>query len=190
MAEKICAFVAIGLPPFVIKKITEVQNQFKSLDLDIAWVKPENVHLTLRFLGNITTWQISEITLRLAEIAGKSSKFEISLTHLGVFPNLNHPKVLWVGLENSENYLEILQKKVAEQIQTIGFEPETKNFRPHLTFARMKSPRGKESLKQKLQSFPKIFAKAIGVYSIKLYKSHFTPRGYTYTVLETFAFKN
>ena len=151
--ETIRAFIAIDIPPLAIKKIIKAQNQFKPLGLDANWIKPENIHLTLRFLGNITSRQIYEITPRLSEIADETHKFKIYMGHIGAFPNLNRPKVLWVGLKNSDRSLEILQKKIKKQIQTIGFKPNKKKITPHLTFARIKFLRTEESLKKKFNYF-------------------------------------
>ncbi|MFQ5673580.1 MAG: RNA 2',3'-cyclic phosphodiesterase [Nitrospinales bacterium] len=190
MAQTIRAFIAIDPPPPVIQTIAEIQDRFKTLGLDASWVKPKNIHLTLRFLGNISPQQISEIKLRLAETASEASAFEFSLSHIGVFPNLKRPRVLWVGLENPDNSLEALQKKVDGQIQALGFPPESKQSVPHLTLARIKSRRNTDGLRREIESAGEIASGPMKVSSIKLYQSRLTPRGSLYTVLGNFTLKS
>ena len=136
-------FLAIDIPPFAREKISEVQDRFKHLDLNAAWVKPANIHLTLKFLGDTNPRQVPEIKERLAEKVSSISRFPVSLGEIGVFPNFKNPRVLWVGLEDPQNRLTAIQKIVEDEMTRLSFPPEHKNFSPHLTLGRIKSLKGK-----------------------------------------------
>jgi len=189
MLQTVRAFVAIDPPPPAIQTIAGIQDQCKTLGLDASWVKAKNIHLTLRFLGNISPRQVSEIKLRLTEIAGQTSAFEFSLSRLGVFPNLQRPRVLWVGLESSGHSLEALQKKINGQMQALGFPPATKQSVPHLTLARIKSPRNTDGLRRAIESGGQVVSEPLEVSSIKLYQSRLTSHGSLYSVLGNFTLK-
>lgn len=178
-------FVAISVPPDVLNVLIETQNHFKKLELDAKWVKPENIHLTLKFLGN--TSRVSQIKQGLAEAVGDDSEFTLSLGQAMVFPDIKRPRVLGVGLKSPIESLARLHKKIEEHLAPLGFAPESRPFTPHLTLARIKSSKNKNLLKQQLNSIGQ--ATAFKVKSVRLYQSRLTPEGATYTVLEEFVLK-
>ena len=92
-------FIAIDVPPAVLDTITRIQNRFKSLGLHASWVKPGNIHLTLKFLGDTDPDRIPGIQNKLTETLAPFAPFRLSLDSAGVFPNTENPRVLWVGLE-------------------------------------------------------------------------------------------
>ncbi|MFQ5716412.1 MAG: RNA 2',3'-cyclic phosphodiesterase, partial [Nitrospinales bacterium] len=147
--ETVRAFIAVDLPPFAKETVAEAQDYFKSLDLDAAWVKPGNIHLTLKFLGDIEVPKIAEIQRSVAPAVGQFPCISVSLGKVGVFPNLNRPRVLWIGLEDAATgSLESLRDTIENQLQAVGFKPELKKFSPHLTLGRIKSARGKGRLRE------------------------------------------
>ncbi|MBI5427625.1 MAG: RNA 2',3'-cyclic phosphodiesterase [Nitrospinae bacterium] len=180
-------FIAVDIPPFAREKIAEIQNGFKALKLDVAWVQPGNIHLTLKFLGNVDPRRIVEIKGRLKAVAERSPGFRATLGEVGVFPGADRPRVLWVGLDNPDGRLAALQKSVEEELALAGFPPEPRKFSPHLTFGRIKSPKGKAELRNALDGHLETPSAPIDVSSVKLYKSQLTPKGSIYTVLEEFA---
>lgn len=142
-------FVAVEIPESVKKKIIDLQSDLKSQDIEAKWVHPQNIHLTLVFLGEVTETEISKIANLLE--ASKIPKFEVDCGNLSGFPNLKRPHTLWVGIENSKRLKE-LQRRIAKNFKKAGFSLEEREFSPHLTIARFgrKKDLGKINLKKYL----------------------------------------
>ena len=179
-------FLAIDIPPFAREKITGIQDRFKRLNLNIAWVKPANIHLTLKFLGSTSPRQVSAIKDRVSQAVSHTPRFPVSLGEVGVFPNLKNPRVLWVGLEDPQDRLTTVQKKIEEEMTQLGFPPEQRKFSPHLTLGRIKSLKEKGLLKNEVQSIQRCDSAPIVVSSVILFQSRLTPKGSIYTILEEF----
>lgn len=181
-------FLAIDVPNSARERIIEIQNRFKPLNLDATWVKPANIHLTLKFLGDTDPVLIPGIKNSMSAIANAAPAFQARLGNIGVFPNLSRPRVLWVGLENREGHLDRLKKQVEKAMTALGFPPDDKASIHHLTFGRIKSTKGKERLKKEMESKAQITQKPFAVSSVQLIQSQLTPQGSVYTVLEDFLF--
>jgi RNA 2',3'-cyclic 3'-phosphodiesterase len=193
-------FIAINVPPVVFDTITRIQNRFKSLGLHASWVKPGNIHLTLKFLGDTDPGRIPGIQNKLAETLASFERFRLSLNSVGVFPNTKNPRILWVGLKNNDGTLKALQTAIEKTLENLGFSTDPRPFSPHLTLARIKSPwgikppkgikspRGKKALKDELDAVNQegISPHPFEVGEIHLYESQLTPKGSIYTVLANF----
>lgn len=178
-------FVAIAVPPEVLEILIDIQNRFKNLDLDAKWVKPENMHLTLKFLGK--TSKVSQIKQGLAKALSNEPEFTLSLGGTKVFPDIKRPRVLGVGLHSACEPLAQLHKNVEGHLAPLGFPPESRPFSPHWTLARIKSGKNKKLLAQQLNIIGHVAS--FKVKSVRLYQSRLTPEGAKYTVLEEFALK-
>jgi|TARA_Y100000780_G_scaffold7087_1_gene6632 2'-5' RNA ligase len=183
--EALRLFVAIAVPPEVLEILIDIQNRFKNLGLDAKWVKPENIHLTLKFLGN--TSKASQINQGLAKAISNELEFTLSLGGIKVFPDIKRPRVLGVGLHSPCEPLVRLHKEVEGNLVPLGFSPESRPFSPHWTLARIKSGKNKNLLAQQLNSIGHIAS--FKIKSVRLYQSRLTPEGATYTVLEEFVLK-
>ncbi|MCH8313393.1 MAG: RNA 2',3'-cyclic phosphodiesterase [Nitrospinae bacterium] len=181
-------FLAIDVPNSVREKITEAQSFYKTLNLDAAWVKPANMHLTVKFLGDTPSGLIPAIKDRMAEIAISTPPFSLTLGKMGVFPNVSRPRVLWIGLENREDHLGSLKTRVEKEMASLGFPPDKQKPVHHLTLGRIKSSKNREDLKKALQSAQRIEMDPFEISSIQLIKSELTPKGSIYTVQEEFVF--
>lgn len=181
-------FIAINVPPAVLDTIARIQNRFKSLGLHASWVKPGNIHLTLKFLGDTDPDRIPGIQITLTETLASLARFQLSLDSAGVYPDTNNPRVLWLGLKDREGTLETLQTGIEKALEQIGFPREQRPFSPHVTLARIKSPRGKKELKSELDALNRqgITPHPFDVGEIQLYESQLTPKGSIYTVLANF----
>lgn len=181
-------FIAINVPPAVLDTIARIQNRFKSLGLHASWVKPGNIHLTLKFLGDTDPDRIPGIQITLTETLASLARFQLSLDSAGVFPDTNNPRVLWLGLKDREGALETLQTGIEKALEQIGFPREQRPFSPHVTLARIKSPKGKKELKSELDALNRqgITPHPFDVGEIQLYESQLTPKGSIYTVLANF----
>ena len=144
------AFIAIDLPERIKSKIAELENDLKKCDLAFRWVKPENLHLTLKFLGNIDQEQVSKIKEAIAKVSGKFAAFETSFNGFGFFPNERRPRVFFISIDKEE-LLKSIATELEEELETLGFEKEGK-FKSHITLARIKDLRNIESLKAKIKN--------------------------------------
>jgi 2'-5' RNA ligase len=182
MDEKIRSFIAIEINDATIKaSIMRFQKAMLTLDVDLKPVNTENIHLTLRFLGDLTPTMIEKIAEELKNI--RFPPFEIEFRDVGVFPNQNHIKIIWIGITKGFTELIDLNNQLTAKLVNIGFLPETRKFKPHLTVARVKSSRNKHNLTNMLQTMQnKIFGSLI-INSIKLKRSILTPNGPLYSTL-------
>ena len=134
-------FIAVPLPDAVKNALhavcAKLQQQFARGT--VRWVQPDNMHLTLRFLGDTAVSQISPLITQLDHLNSKPIRLELS--HLGCFPNRDRPRVLWVGLQGEVTRLEQLKKQVDQNLAMLGWPPETKAYKPHLTVGRVKDAR-------------------------------------------------
>jgi RNA 2',3'-cyclic 3'-phosphodiesterase len=142
-------FIAIEVPSEVKSAFVELQNDLRGAGADVAWTNPDNVHLTLKFLGEIDKKLVSKVEQVCLETISSMSPFKLSIDRIGLFPNERHPRVLWIGLGGEIETLEKLQEQLDERLAGIGFEVEEKDFQPHLTVGRIRSNKNlREMLKR------------------------------------------
>jgi RNA 2',3'-cyclic 3'-phosphodiesterase len=128
------AFIAVEIDPKTVQKISETIPQLNLWIPGIRWVAPTNLHLTLKFLGDMDEAKVGPIAEALQRHLGPFPRFTINAKDLGVFPDLKRPRVLWIGLEGKK--LLELASKVETALDSLGFVPEKKGFKPHLTVGR------------------------------------------------------
>ena len=182
--QSIRAFISIELPQEIKGKIFLIQEQLRVIETPISWVRLDSIHLTLKFLGNILEEQIPDIKKCIDISVNGISPFKVNVKGGGVFPNLNYPRVIWLGLEDRTDSLFKLQKGIDSCLEKIGFEPEERGFTPHLTLGRVKSLKGKTHLIRTIHIYKDIEVGEIYVDKIKLMRSQLNPAGAIYTVLE------
>ncbi|MFQ6001979.1 MAG: RNA 2',3'-cyclic phosphodiesterase, partial [Anaerolineae bacterium] len=138
--EEIRTFVAIELNEEIKSELTRVQEMLKEkiATPHLRWVNPANVHLTLKFLGNVPLDRIQEITAALREACIGLSPFIMGVSGIGCFPSTNNPRVIWVGVQEETGRLKRLQERVEERLAGLGFKPEPRPFHPHLTLGRVR----------------------------------------------------
>lgn len=177
------SFLAIELPEALRNRIGEVQKELKSTKADVRWVRPEQIHLTLKFFGNIEAPQIELITQAIEEEVRITQAAPIEVQGMGAFPSLNHPKVIWVGIKDEKKILIPLQQRLEQRLQRIGFELENRTFRPHLTLGRVRSNRGREELVRRMERHKEEGFGFFLLERVVLFKSDLTPQGPIYTAL-------
>jgi 2'-5' RNA ligase len=182
--EQIRSFIAIELPTELKQALSRLENQLKSGNQPwVKWVKPDSIHLTLKFLGNIAVATTAAITRAIEESAHGIKPFRLTVRELGVFPNLKRVQVAWVGISGEIDELTRLQKRLESKLTPLGFTPESRPFTPHLTLARL-SERASADERQgfgKLIAGTKFAAGDIEVKDISLMKSQLTRAGAIYT---------
>jgi RNA 2',3'-cyclic 3'-phosphodiesterase len=128
------AFIAVGIDPKTVERISEATDQLKPSIAGIRWAPLTNLHLTVKFLGDVEETTIDPIARALRQHIAPFPRFTINAKGLGVFPDVKRPQVLWVGLEGI--HLAELASTVETALKPLGFEPEKRGFKPHLTIGR------------------------------------------------------
>ena len=178
------AFIAVDLDDPVIEKICSTIGVLKSRITEMRWLKKENLHLTLKFLGNIAESQVESIVAALGPPLRLFSPCTISAKGLGVFPDFRRPKILGVGL--SGDRLVDLAANVESALVPLGFVPENRVFTPHLTIGRWReSSRPGKNLRQEIASWNDFEFGACAVRQIVLFQSVLKPEGASYRELRT-----
>ena len=134
-------FVAIALPDEIRSRCARLMTSLRGEARQVSWVKPGNLHLTLKFLGNTRPSQAERLLASLAHKAMKLSPFEVVLGGLGVFPTFRRPRIIWLGVSEGAGSLEELAAKVEGAAAKAGFSRESRRFSPHLTLGRVKMAR-------------------------------------------------
>ena len=182
---KFRGFIAIDIDSF--PKLVQFENEIRNLGANVKLVEPENIHITLKFLGDTNEEYADRIDEIMKDAVKNSNLFEIKLKGAGVFPNQNYIKVMWIGIENGEQSGKIASK-IDEKISELGFEKERRRFSAHLTIARVKSAKNKEKLLELIEKYRDIEFGSLKVDTIKLKKSELTPKGPIYTMLKEVKF--
>jgi 2'-5' RNA ligase len=136
-------FLAIELSSGIRKNLSSLQQQLKATLPPINWVRPESIHLTLKFLGYVDPSLVSQLLSALEPIGEKHAPFSVAIQGLGVFPQVKHPRIFWVGLTGNTQALQDLVFEIDVVLETMGFPPEEKTYHPHLTLARIKRENAK-----------------------------------------------
>ena len=183
-ATTIRAFLAIEPPKEVLRNLLDIQNRLRRLiAMDIRWVKPEGVHLTLKFLGDIPEKDAPNITSAAGEAAASVGPLAFYVSGLGVFPDARRPRVVYLEIKGDTDKLASFQKRLEGTLAGIGFTEEKRPFRAHLTMGRVKSARGTLDLAKELEKGDTYTAGRFVATELCLLKSDLTPQGAVYTKL-------
>jgi len=176
-------FIAIELSEEIRNALAQIQSHLKYAGADIKWVEKNNVHLTLRFLGEIDEERCEKVKAALDQIAGEFKPFELNLKDIGAFPKIEFPRVIWVGLDKGAKESAEIAKRIDAELSKIGFQEETRPFAAHLTIGRVRSSKNKEALKEKITDYRLPVTKSEIISSMILFRSTLTPKGPIYTKL-------
>lgn len=187
--EQIRAFIAIELPRDIKRTLSKMQSRLKSGSrTPVKWVAPENLHLTLKFLGNTDSGKMDDILKAVKDGIGGVRPFTVIIGGLGVFPNPRRPQVVWTGLTGDTPLLAKLQQGMDSALAPLGFKAENRPFRPHLTIGRVRdsaSPAEREDLGRLINTMAAAGGHTFAVDAVHLIKSRLTREGPVYTVLES-----
>lgn len=174
------SFIAIEVPQGIKKGISEIQERLKRIGADVSWTRPEGIHLTLKFLGEVEEERLAKIQKAIKEASKGFSPFVIEFGGIGVFPNLKAPRVIWVGIKESEK-LNSLQDAIESETERLRFKREARAFTPHLTLGRVRSSRNRDALIRAMEEFEKIELGSLNVEDVSLMRSELRPKGAIYT---------
>ena len=182
------AFIALQISESIQASIKQYQDKLKSRfdGAGVRWVPVENMHLTLKFLGDIESAQVYPILQVLEQITSANASFEFRIEGFGCFPSFKRPRVLWLGIEDSEDVLVKLQQDIDDALRGLGFEPERKRFHPHLTLGRVRKsarPDQLRALSRQLESIERPVLGVVSAHAVYLIKSQLSPSGAQYSHL-------
>lgn len=183
MPETLRAFIAIEIPGNILSEIRNLQEDLKDYGFNIRWVRPESIHLTLKFLGDVEAVRINDIAGVVSKTAKGYTPISLKAKDVGVFPGVKRPQVLWVGLAGELEPLLGLQKTLDENLETIGFPKEKRPFKGHLTMGRMKGKIDVNRFGDVLVRFRNFESETFTADRIIVYKSELKPSGADYTKL-------
>ncbi len=175
-------FVAAELPADLLKALAAVQAELGQRGLRARWTRPGSLHLTLKFLGDISADRVPIVAAALRTAAAEHDAFKLTAAGVGVFPGLRRPRVLWAGLSGATAALERLQRGLDDQLHAAGFPREARDFHGHLTLGRFGETPGGEVA----EVLPAYAAKCFGSFEVRevvLFQSDLQPRGAVYTEL-------
>jgi 2'-5' RNA ligase len=174
-------FIAIEIPPEILKEMAKVQDELKRSGAEASWTRPEGIHLTLKFLGEVPETRIEEIKNALVHAADATNRFRLKIAGAGAFPNSKNPRVVWLGVSGDIDKLSALQGSVEESMTAMGFDREERAFYPHLTLARIKYLRPRYSWQKAIDGIKDIRLAEFNVDHVSLMKSDMKPSGAVYT---------
>ncbi|MBO0863016.1 MAG: RNA 2',3'-cyclic phosphodiesterase [Chloracidobacterium sp.] len=173
-------FIAIEIPSEIRSALEAFQTELRRAGADVSWTKPENLHLTLKFLGEVDEKRIVEVERACVSSAAEFQPFSLSLNDTGFFPNARQPRVLWAGLSGGVENIGAISNRLEERLALIGFKREEKDFHPHLTVGRLKSNKKARELLALADAY-RLPALSFAVTEIVLMKSELNPAGAKYT---------
>jgi len=176
-------FIAIELPEDIKKKIEQLQAPLKKTDAFVSWVKPKNIHVTLKFLGEVSEEKIGAVFSATEKALEGARKFTMNLQGMGGFPDLKRPRVIWVGTGSGEKELSRMAERIEQEMEKIGFPKEKRKFSPHFTIGRVKSQKNIEGLLRLVKSSD-FQTDEIQVEEVVVMKSQLHPAGAIYTPLK------
>ncbi|KSW11472.1 2'-5' RNA ligase [Pyrodictium occultum] len=180
--ERVRAFIAVDIEePGVVARLVQIRDAFVATGAPMKPVEDQNMHITLRFLGNIPLSMADEIEKVIAEAAPR--RVVIRLRGVGAFPSVARPRVIWVGVSEGAEELERLYREIERGLRRLGFRPEREEFVPHVTLARLKGSRNLDRVVKLLQEMADVEAGEVVLESVRLKQSILTPRGPVYRTL-------
>jgi len=184
MPQTIRTFIAFELPPAVISLLDKVQQDLERLKIRARWVRPANIHLTLKFLGDINPDHIDKIGLAMAGAAGDFSPVTLSVRGIGVFPGIKRPRVIWVGLGGDIRSLLAFQSRLEEKLAGAEFPKDKRSFKAHLTLGRIKQAANPAVIRQMISEYASLNSDKFICDQVFLFKSDLQPSGAVYSKLK------
>lgn len=178
-------FVAVHLPQEIRDGLASVQDRLRRAQADVSWVKPANLHITLKFLGETEPKQLARIGVVLAEAARGAAPFSLAVAGVGTFGG-RIPRVVWAGVTDGAAPLETLAGAVEDGLARLGFPKERRGFAAHFTLGRVRSPRNADGLLAAIRDEPTTALGTVRVEEFVLMQSQLDPGGSIYTALEHF----
>lgn len=181
--DSIRSFIAFDLGNHeILSRISAVQRKLEGTGASLKLVNPQNIHVTLRFLGNIQASMVDRIYEVMEQV--DFDAFQVEVCSVGAFPTVKRPRVIWAGIQKNLEKLQIISRQLASRLHALGFPSDSKAFSPHITLARVRSGRNKAELADCITALTDYMFGVLNLDCLKLKKSVLTPRGPIYTTLK------
>ncbi len=189
MTTKIRAFIAVEIDPRVRDALIQVQNKLRASEADVKWTEPNDIHLTLKFLGDILPSDIDAAVAIMTKSISGITPFPIDITELGAFPDILLPQIIWAGVTKNADILIKIAQNLESDLTKLKIKKEERSFTAHITLGRERSFRGKDKLSAALEetNIPPGLTQTIK--GITLFKSTLTPQGPIYEPLKAITLK-
>ena len=191
-AKGVRAFVAIRMNDQVEEAIAKTIDGLRHPHDGVRWVPRANLHITLKFLGPaVDSHRLQRLTAGLHQLATRTAPFEVAATRIGAFPELEHPRSIWVGLRSVESgALAALAARLETVAAEYGFDREKRRWTGHLTIGRVRNEQIKNETRDALNAAHDREFGVSQIESLTLYRSHLAPEGASYEALATFLFQS
>lgn len=184
--DRLRTFIAIALPTEIKNWLAKIQQALKAAGADVKWVEPENIHITIKFLGERDKKKIAEIIEAIDQVCAEIPTFELTISSLGGFPSKESARIIWVGLSKGETETKEIAKRLEEEISRTGIPKETRPFSSHITLGRVRSSLNRQRLLERMNYLEGNFPRQDFQYraeKITLFKSTLSSRGPVYEAL-------
>lgn len=183
MPEIIRSFVAIDIDnEKILNQLRDVQGKLIETSARIKSVKPENIHITIRFLGDIHIEMIDKIHSSMEKVS--FTPFDVRIHGIGAFPTSKYVRIVWAGIEDGRKKIEAIFNQLEPQLRVLGFKPDLRGFSPHITISRVRAGQKKAELIRCVKDLANHEFGILKVCCLKLKKSVLTPRGPIYSNLK------
>jgi 2'-5' RNA ligase len=187
--KNIRAFLAIEPSEDILQAVSGLQEKLKyEITGKISWTRPQGNHITLKFFGNIDQGDIKNICTAVEKQVASVPPLSLTIEKLGVFPDAQRPRVLWLGATGDVEKLAALQIRMEKDFEGIGFPRENRPFRTHLTLGRIKIPQEIAGISETLKKYNDFTVGEFSCRELVLFQSKLTPQGAVYTKLKKFNF--
>ncbi len=180
------AFIAIEIDSGIRKKLSEHIDTLKSAGADVKWVVPENIHLTVKFLGYIEEETLPDLNKIVYDAVSSLKSFNISIGNIGAFPSIKRPRIVFVCVDEKETNLLALYENLNKEVEELGIKKESKKYVGHITLGRLRTQKNISKLTTVLKSETECFFGIKKVNYVSLMQSQLTPTGPIYTKLNNF----
>ena len=187
MSKTFRAFIAIDLPESIKSFLSEAQEALKLCGFRVKWVRPQNIHLTLKFLGDTATADTDKIAEAMTLAAKNCPIVSLSVKGVGVFPNVRRPRVIWAGLNGQIEALANFQQTLDAHLADLGFARDIRAFKSHLTLGRVKGKIASDSMSAAIDKLKEFESESFETHQVILFKSELRPSGAVYTRVQAIA---
>jgi 2'-5' RNA ligase len=183
MAETIRSFIAFDIDnELILERFSEVQEMLTRTGADLKLVKPQNIHITMRFLGNISPHLVDSLYEEMDKVS--FTPFDVEIRGLGAFPSPDYVRVIWAGIQRGADELSNVFRQLESDFRRLGFKRDPKGFSPHLTIARVRTGRNRKALIQCIKDSAEYEFGTVRAKCLRLKKSVLTPKGPIYSTVK------
>lgn len=175
-------FIAVELSGFVKKRAEAAIKRLQEVPADVSWVRPQNMHLTLKFLGDVPDHELNDVCRTVTKAVAGLEPFEIAFRGCGAFPNSSRPRTIWLGVEHGQDEIAELHAAINSALKALRYPQETRRFQPHLTLGRVheSSPQKLADLAAQIESMKTVDGDLTVVDQVVVMSSFLDRHGPTY----------